>query len=299
MIDPLSLPELVADNAVIAGAVDTLIARRLDEVYTIEKRRRPAASRIGASLLRIRLTTARKMEPKVDGFFEQLASDVVSRARKKKSLVEIDPFLTERHPDVEAFMSARQRSKALPSIDDLIEAGDAEGLSRLFRSFTITLLEASWETWNTALDVDIAFEQSDPAVVAALKRSGENITGIMDTTREKVKDLLQYGAEQGWTIDELVRGDDTHPGLRDTVQQTYKGRARAIARTELGTAQAVATVERYDAAGVKKVVIFDGGSEDSDDVCTGLNGTSQTLAWYEANPLQHPNCVRAAGPDFD
>jgi hypothetical protein len=243
---------------------------------SIAKTRRPAAARVGASLLRIRLSTARKMEPKVDGFFEQLASDVVSRARGKKAV-----------------------KAALPSVDDLIEAGDAEGLSRLFRSFTITLLEASWETWNTALDVDIAFEQIDPAVVAALKQSGARITDIMDTTRDSVRDLLQYGAEQGWTIDELVRGDESHPGLRDTVAQTYKGRARNIARTELGTAQAVATVERYDAAGVKKVIIFDGGSDDSDDVCTGLNGTSQTLAWYEANPLQHPSCVRAAGPDLD
>jgi hypothetical protein len=78
----------------------------------------------------------------------------------------------------------------VPTVDDLIEAGDAEGLSRLFRSFTITLLEASWETWNTALDLDIAFEQSDPAVVAALKRSGENIKDIFDTTRDKVRDLL-------------------------------------------------------------------------------------------------------------
>jgi hypothetical protein len=107
---------------------------------SIAKTRRPAAARVGASLLRIRLSTARKMEPKVDGFFEQLASDVVSRAGRGKKAVKA----------------------ALPSVDDLIEAGDAEGLSRLFRSFTITLLEASWETWNTALDVDIAFEQIDP-----------------------------------------------------------------------------------------------------------------------------------------
>jgi hypothetical protein len=97
----------------------------------------------------------------------------------------------------------------------------------------------------------------------------------------------------------LIRGDDSHPGLRDTVEQTYKGRARAIARTELGTAQAVASVSRYKDAGVKRVIIFDGGGDDSDDVCNGLNNTSQTLAWYEANPLEHPNCVRAAGPDYD
>jgi HK97 family phage portal protein len=241
------------------------------------KRRRPSAARIGASLQRIRFQVARRMEPKVDDYFAQLAKDVVARARA----------------------SGKAIKAALPSVDDLIEAGDAEGLSRLFRSFTITLLEASWETWNTALDLDIAFEQSDPAVVSALKQSGSRITDILDTTRDKVRNLLEYGAEQGWTIAELIRGDETHPGLRDVVTETYKGRAKAIARTELGTAQAVATVSRYKDAGVKRVIIFDGGGDDSDDVCTQLNNTSQTLAWYEKNPLEHPNCVRAAGPDFD
>lgn len=254
--------------------------------FDLKRRRRPAASRIGASLQRIRFQVARRMEPKIDSFFEQLAKDVVARARKG------DKAATNGH-------TAAVLTKTLPSVDDLIEAGDAEGLSRLFRSFTITLLEASWETWNTALDLDIAFEQSDPAVVAALKRSGENIKDILDTTRDKVRSLLEYGAEQGWTIPELIRGDDTHPGLRDVVEQTYKGRARTIARTELGTAQGVATVGRYQDAGVKKVTIFDGGGDDSDDECNQLNGTTQTLSWYEKNLLGHPNCTRAAGPDYD
>lgn len=251
------------------------------------KARRPSAAGIGASLQRIRFQVARRMEPKIDDAFEDLANVVVARARKG------DKAATNGHGSMVAIKAA------LPTVDDLIEAGDAEGLSRLFRSFTLTLLEASWETWNTALDLDIAFEQSDPAVVAALKQSGARITDILDTTREKVRRLLEYGAEQGWTIDQLIRGDDSHPGLRDTVAQTYKGRARAIARTELGTAQAVASVGRYSDAGVKRVIIFDGGGDDSDDVCTKLNGTSQTLAWYEKNPLEHPNCVRCAAPDLD
>jgi hypothetical protein len=37
----------------------------------------------------------------------------------------------------------------------------------------------------------------------------------------------------------------------------------------------------------------------SDDICTQLNGTTQTLAWAEKNPIQHPRCVRAFGSDFD
>jgi HK97 family phage portal protein len=251
----------------------------------VTRARRPSAARIGASLQRIRFQVARRMEIKIDDYFEQLAKDVVARARKG------DKAATNGH-------TTAVLTKTLPSVDDLIEAGDAEGLSRLFRSFTITLLEASWETWNTALDLDIAFEQSDPAVVAALKRSGENIKDILDTTKDKVRSLLEYGAEQGWTIAELIRGDDTHPGLRDVVAQTYKGRAKAIARTELGEAQQIASIGRYKDAGVKHVTVFDGQGDDSDDECTQLNGTTQTLKWAAQNTLGHPNCVRCFGPSF-
>jgi hypothetical protein len=114
-----------------------------------------------------------------------------------------------------------------------------------------------------------------------------------------VRELLEYGAGQGWTLDQLVRGDGDQPGLRDMVAESYKGRARAISRTEVGTAQQVASVARYQAAGVRRVTVLDGGGDDSDDICNQLNGTTQTLAWAEANPLQHPNCVRSFAPAFD
>jgi hypothetical protein len=144
----------------------------------------------------------------------------------------------------------------------------------------------------------VAFEESDPAVVAALNQAGSRISGIIETTRGAIRQVLQTGAERGWTIDQLINGVGEDAGLRDVVAETRKGRARAIARTELGTAQAVASEGRYRSAGVSQVVIFDGGGEDSDDICNQLNGQIKTLDWYHQNPLQHPNCVRAAGPHF-
>lgn len=261
------------------------------------KGRRPAARRTAASLQRIRLAVARRMEKAVDRYYEDLADDVVRRARAvdQNNLALVSPGRNGR-PMVADLTGL---VKTLPTSEDLILQGDEDGLSSLFRSFALEVVEQSWETWNLSLGLDVVFEESDPAVVAALGQSLSHIKQITETTRQAVKDLLQYGAEQGWTIDQLVRGDADHPGLGATVQQTYKGRARTIARTETGGAQATATVERFRSANVAKVIIFDGGSEDSDDICNALDGTSQTLDWYQNNKLQHPNCVRAAGPDFD
>jgi len=111
--------------------------------------------------------------------------------------------------------------------------------------------------------------------------------------------LLQYGNDNGWSIDDLARGVGDRPGIRDIVEMTYANRDKAIARTELGTAQQISTVERYKNAGADGVIVFDNGFDNSHENCKVLDGTVQTLEWAEKNPLEHPNCVRAFGSWFD
>lgn len=250
----------------------------------LTKDRRPAATRTGAALQRIRMQVARRMEPAINEYFNDLADRVVARARASDKAVG-----NGRGPLV----------VKLPTVADLLLRTDETALRELFKSWSVEVCSASWGTWNLALGVDVAFEQSDPAVVAAVKQSGSRVTDINETTRDAIRGVLQTGAEQGWTIDQLVEGVGEDAGLRDVVAESYAGRSRAIARTELGMAQNVASFERYDSAGVKGVVVFDGGSEDSDEDCNALNGTVQTLAWARANALGHPNCTRAFGPSFD
>jgi len=47
-----------------------------------------------------------------------------------------------------------------------------------------------------------------------------------------------------------------------------------------------------------KVEILDGGADDSAPACNLANGQIWTVANFEAHPLQHPNCSRAAAPYF-
>lgn len=225
------------------------------------------------ALQRVRSQVAARMEPEVEAFFEALADDALARLRDRKA------------------------KALLPGVDDLLPGGDW-GLLGVFRVHVLDVLRASWELWNQALDVELAFDQSDPAVVAALAQSGSRIGGIVETTREAVRGLLAYGAEQGWSIDQLATGDADRPGLRGLVAETFRGRARLIARTELGEAQQVAAVGRYEAAGVGRVLVLDNGFDDSHPECVRLDGTVQTLAWAAQNRLQHPGCVRAFSPYF-
>ena len=66
-----------------------------------------------------------------------------------------------------------------------------------------------------------------------------------------------------------------------------------MARTELGTADNLAAVARYREAGVTHVEVFDGVG---DLGCAAANGAIWTIEEFEANPLEHPNCVRSRGP---
>jgi hypothetical protein len=240
-------------------------------------RKAPNPRQVGEALRRVKLAVSAATAPRIDAAFDDLAADVDRRAREawgKKDFSDLD-------------------------LDDLLPPGEEWGLLAVLRAAIIDVCRASWALWNVSLDTELAFEQSDPAVVRALAQAGQRISGITETTREAVRALLQLGASEGWRLADLVEGRDGVPGLKQTVAQTYANRGMAIARTEVGYGQATATIGRYQAAGVTRVLIYDNGVEDSDPVCTALNGTTQTLAWYQANQLQHPNCLRVASPLLD
>jgi len=71
-------------------------------------------------------------------------------------------------------------------------------------------------------------------------------------------------------------------------------RARTIAATETAYAAAAGQVAAFKDGGVEEVLISDG--DDFDEPCIEADGQIWTVAEYEANPLEHPNCSRAAIP---
>jgi|CXWL01.1.fsa_nt_gi HK97 family phage portal protein len=235
---------------------------------------------VTSSLLDIRKKLAPKMSASVGAYFSGLAGRVVDRAGKK------------------SVISYQLSVKKLPDADDLLNDSDKQELETLVKRFYVEVARLSWDTWNVALGVEKAFDLNDPAVTRTLKMAGKHAEDIQGETLQALREALQYGSENGWGIDQLVRGDDTHPGLRDIVEETYKNRSRAVAISELGQAQNTATAERYKGAGVAKVEILDGGADDSAPACDLANGQIWTVELFEANTLQHPNCSRAAAPYF-
>lgn len=236
------------------------------------------AQQTSQALRRIKLSMARRMERDVADALDDLARRVVGRAKGAHAVVQ---------------------KAGLPDLDDLLAADDLDPLQRLIERYALEICRASWETWNTSLAATIGFDEADPAVVAAIRQGGARITNIENTTRDAIRSALAYATEQSLSLSQFVNGADDYAGLASIVEESYANRARTIARTELAYAQNTATFTRYQGAGVDRVTVLDNGVEDSDPVCTELNGTVQTLAWAKANPLQHPNCLRTFAPYFD
>lgn len=261
-----------------------------------------AAADIGQALRRIRGRLAGQVEVQLKGYFAKLADEVVAvlEVEKRKANLSGDaPLRQMLRSD-----TSPQRGEGKAEYDswaaDLLDAADNGDLEKLLKGFYVTILEASWETWNVSLSVQAAFDLKDPVVTQILGTAGARARAINETTLKALRDALQYASDEGWGIDQIVRGDAENGirGLREIVDETYSGRAENIARTELGDAQNAATVGRYADAGVEKVLILDNGDDDDDSACKIANGQVWTLAYFDSHRLEHPRCTRAAAAYF-
>lgn len=230
----------------------------------------------GRALQRIRLSSTQPMIKELDSYFSSLSDRIISRAEKS--------------------LRVMAETKELPDADSLLTKKDEADLAKLLKRWYAGIAQASWETINLSLGVVIDFELTDPAISKMLASAGSEVRDISETTRSALQNALKYGNEQGWSIQELVRGDENQPGLRSIVEETYKNRSVTIARTELGNAQNSVTLNRYGTSGVDNVGVLDNGDTDDDDECKQANGQVWSRSYAENNPLEHPNCTRCFFP---
>jgi len=254
---------------------------------------------LGQSLRKIRGRLAPAVEAQLKVYFGQLAEGIVEAVERREKAAPLSLRDTPPNsPQVRASdLGGGERKGLAEEVFAEVDGGDLE---RLLKGFYVTVMDASWETWNVALGVQVAFDMTDPTVTKILAGAGARAKDINATTLQALRDALQYASDEGWGIDQLVRGDAEAGvrGLREIVDETYSGRARTIARTELGEAQNLASVSRYEEAGVDKVLILDNGKDDDDEACAIANGQVWSVAYFKSHSLEHPNCTRAGAPYF-
>jgi Phage Mu protein F like protein len=163
---------------------------------------------------------------------------------------------------------------------------DGGAIAALMKPFHQALIEDAFLDASDA-GVDAAFSLDNPYVQAVLDQLAKQVRGVAETTKDEIRALVAKQAAEGWSIEELQKQ------IRAKGEIASRSRALTIARTESGHGYNLGAVASYRVGGVTHVDVLDG---DDDPICAEANGARWTLEEAEANPLGHPNCVRAFSP---
>ncbi len=232
-----------------------------------------------------------------------------SLLRRAARLAEIGDELTAALDDYFDGMAARilPVAKAIApwdpdSVDWKLER---ELLEALFGRVVTDLGPDAYEAVNRELGLELEFRMAGPTVKPVVTQIGQDVTGINDVSRQRLRRVVTEGVERGYSLSEIVRGvpDDGFAGLNDLVGSwkstsgNVNARATMIARTETANVYNHLALSGYDAGGIGSVLVFDGpdcgwtSHEDLDKA----NGTARTLAEARKHVIAHPNCGRAFG----
>jgi hypothetical protein len=158
----------------------------------------------------------------------------------------------------------------------------------LTRPFHIQLLRLAHQDANAVLGIDAAFDLESREVQQTLKMLATKVRSVADTTRDDIRRLTGQGAEEGWGPARLA---DEIAKLGEIASAS---RAMVISRTEAANGYNHGAILRYEESGqVSGVEVLDGTN---DEICAAANGQVWTLEEARANPIGHPNCVRAFAP---
>lgn len=183
-----------------------------------------------------------------------------------------------------------------------------DAFSKAMRATHLLAAEQAWQH-SDSLGLGVTFDLNDPTVtqrLQSLQNRPNGISSIVGEQRQAVLDAVQEGMDAGASVQQIIRGGAVKQADGSTVDiagikgayapwaakgQAYK--AERVARTETGMAYNLSSLDSYRSGGIGQVNVYDG---DSDEECAAANGQTWSIDEAEANPLEHPNCVRAFGP---
>ncbi len=147
------------------------------------------------------------------------------------------------------------------------------------------------------LPVSVSFDVTNPRVQDTISGLAEKVRSVSDTTRQNIRDIIgtALAGEYDENLDRTVvpSYQEIARRIREAGEIDSTSRSKTIARTETAVALNTGSLLAYRDAGLEQVTVLDG---DDDPECSEANGSVWTLEEAEANPIAHPNCVRAFAP---
>lgn len=198
--------------------------------------------------------------------------------------------------ELDAFLSDTYRSVAAdPGGYDWEQ--DAAGIQALMGRLYPALLGRAYADAGKVLPVDIRFDVANPRIKDTIAELAKQVRAVSDTTRDEIRGLVDRQTAEGWSMQELAKQIRGLAEVTDGLDSSHAARrAMVISRTESATAYNHGALLAYADAGVEKVRVLD---SEADEACAAADGQVWTLDEARANPIAHPNCVRAFAPYLD
>lgn len=158
---------------------------------------------------------------------------------------------------------------------------------------TAEQLAAAWEESYRAqaeVRIETGFEvPADRASTWATGRAGELVTGVDQTTRDRIGEIVARAL-----ADPNVTQADIERAIRAEFSEFSAYRAEMIARTEIAIAANNGDLALYRDIGIDYVEVVDG--VDFDIECADANSSVWSADYAAVNATQHPNCSRIFSP---
>lgn len=209
--------------------------------------------------------------------------------------------------------------------DDLLQVPDIDWrqedrlLTDLLRGHYDTIGEATFGIVSDQVGATVDWNLSRRNIRAILSDVAVRVTDINEVSRDRIRSLVLSEIERGSNADRLesqlrvltrswaglsgpVSMSEEDRRRLSPAEAAARSRAHAIALTETGNAFNRAAIEGYRESGlVSQVIVYDGDdcgwrSHDDTDLA---NRSTRTLDEAAAQPLSHPHCQRAFGPQVE
>lgn len=214
----------------------------------------------------------------VQGFLARLAKDVAAAVRDAPAKVAKGP-----HDDdpVDDALDDADWDSLYDAVEPALEAMAKDGAQEALRQVDSEVFQLLYQANARAIDW-------------SRERSGELVTAISETTRERVKALVAEALEEG-----ISNGD-----LADRLEEAYwfgGDRAETIARTETAFADVQGNVIGWKASGVVAGKEWLTSQEDPCERCAALDHEVVGIDddFDEGDPPLHPNCECTVLPVLD
>jgi len=230
---------------------------------------------------------------------KRLVLDGVAKLRRRPQTAPISAAW-RKGVAVTSVVRVTEADEPLPDLDhiieELIQAGFATDaiVDQVVAKVLAQSLEAGAEAAIKAADVSISFDLTSKAAVDFLsKRAAELVTGINDTSRAALRDLITAAVKDGKSYDQLATAiGEMFDGFSDY-------RSRSIAITEIGNAYeegALLAAQAIEDGGlVMEKSWLTAGDDKVEEECQG----NAEAGWIplgedfpsgDPRPLAHPNC---------